>query len=70
VGGVRAACGEAAALVPAGDPAALAAALCTLFDDPTLAATRVRAGRVLAKSHDWDAVGRRLEDVLVGLTSR
>jgi glycosyltransferase involved in cell wall biosynthesis len=70
VGGVRAACGEAAALVPPGDPAALAAALREVLDEPALAATRVRAGRVLAKRHDWDTVGRRLEDVLVGLTSR
>ena len=70
VGGVRAACGPAALLVPPGDPAALAEALRQLFDEPASAAARVRTGRVLAAGHDWDAVGRRLEDMLFGLTSR
>ena len=70
VGGVRAACADAATLVPPGDPAALADALRQVFDDPVATALRVRTGRALAERHDWNSVGRRLEDVLFGLVSQ
>ncbi len=70
VGGVRAACKGAAWFVPPGDPEALAAVLRAVFDDPADTAARVRAGRGLAALHDWDVVGARLEDVLVGLVAK
>jgi glycosyltransferase involved in cell wall biosynthesis len=67
VGGVRDAVGDAALLVPAGDPDALAVALRRVFADPAATAARVRQGREVAKKFDWHTVGATLEDSLLSL---
>src|SRR6266540_3307162 len=53
--------GEDGPLVPPSDPVALAAAVRTVLDDPTLAARLVRAGRARAEEFSWDTVVARLE---------
>jgi glycosyltransferase involved in cell wall biosynthesis len=51
--------GDASVLVPAGDPAALAAALSDLLDDEAALRKLSEAGRARAGVLDWDAVARR-----------
>jgi glycosyltransferase involved in cell wall biosynthesis len=67
VGGVRAAVGEAALVVPPGNPAALAAALRQVFDDHAATCERVRQGRELTRSLDWPVLARRFVDRLRAL---
>jgi glycosyltransferase involved in cell wall biosynthesis len=65
VGGVRAAAGDAAVLVPSGDRQALAGALSGVLRDPKEAAALAERGRVRARAYDWHAVGPRLLAALV-----
>jgi glycosyltransferase involved in cell wall biosynthesis len=52
-------------------PAAFAAAVLKVLDDPDLAARLSTAGRTLvAGSYTWDAIGRRLLDVVDGAIER
>ena len=53
--------GETALLVPAGDPAALAAALQRLAEDPGLADRLAQAARRLADRYTWAARAAKLE---------
>jgi glycosyltransferase involved in cell wall biosynthesis len=55
VGGIPELVGDAAELVPAGDPAALADAVTALLDDPARAARLVEAGRARAAQWPDDA---------------
>jgi len=48
-------------LVPPRDPAALAAAVGTILDDPALSERFAAAGRARAAGFDWSVVGARLE---------
>ena len=48
-------------LVPPRDPAAIAAAVETILDDPALAERFAAAGRARAAAFDWSVVGARLE---------
>jgi len=48
-------------LVPPRDPAAIAAAVETILDDPALAERFAAAGRARAAVFDWSVVGARLE---------
>jgi glycosyltransferase involved in cell wall biosynthesis len=50
-------------VVPEGDPAALAAALAGLLDDPAGAARLAAAGRALVAEHGWAAIARRHLDL-------
>ena len=60
--------GETGLLVPAGDPAALAAAIAALRDDPDRAAAMGRAGRRRVETaFDARLQSRRLEDLLLSL---
>jgi glycosyltransferase involved in cell wall biosynthesis len=67
VGGVREVVGQAALLVPPGDPAALAAALRVVLDDHPATCDRVRAGRELGRALDWPVIARRVGDRLAQL---
>ena len=52
-------------------PDAFAAAILQLLDDPGLAARMSEAGRTLiAGAYTWDAIGRRLLDVVDGAIER
>jgi glycosyltransferase involved in cell wall biosynthesis len=51
--------GDAAVLVPPGDPLALAGAIEELLDDEAAARKLADAGRARAVDYDWDAVARR-----------
>jgi glycosyltransferase involved in cell wall biosynthesis len=51
--------GGAVRVVPEGDPAALAAALAGLLDDPAGAARLAATGRALVAEHGWPAIARR-----------
>ena len=64
VGGIRAAMGEAVALVPAGDPAAAAAAVRAVVSDASLRAAMVEAGLAYASVHTLDAETDRVMDFL------
>jgi glycosyltransferase involved in cell wall biosynthesis len=57
-------CGEAALLCDPGSPAAFAAAVGRLLDEPDLADGLRAAGRARAASFTWDAAARRLLDAL------
>lgn len=63
VGAVPEVVGDAAELCPGGDPAALAAAVARVLDDPARAAELVAAGRRRAASFPWS----RTVEELVGL---
>jgi glycosyltransferase involved in cell wall biosynthesis len=53
--------GEHALLVPPGDPAALAAAIRRLLEDPALAARLAAAARAAVAEYGWDRRAARLE---------
>lgn len=55
--------GRAGVLFPAGDPAALAAAVCRTLRDVPLRRALVAAGRTAAARYDWSVVGERIEAV-------
>ena len=55
--------GDAAVLVPVGDPAALAEALADLLGDEAALRKLGEAGLARAARYDWDAVARRAWDV-------
>jgi glycosyltransferase involved in cell wall biosynthesis len=59
--------GGAATLVPPADPAALAAALAGLAEDPARRQFMARAARAHANERTWDRAAQKLEEVL-GLT--
>jgi glycogen synthase len=62
-GGIPDAVGDAAALVPAGDPAALAGAIDDVLTDRALAERLVRDGRERVRRFDWTALARDVLDV-------
>jgi glycosyltransferase involved in cell wall biosynthesis len=66
-GDMRLLVGEAGVLVPAGDTAALGAAIGGLSTDPQLRSRLAEAARPLARDRDWTAVAARVEDVLGSL---
>jgi glycosyltransferase involved in cell wall biosynthesis len=70
VGGVAAAVGGAARLVPPGDPAAAAAALRAIAADGALRESLVRAGHDYAASRTVTAEVKRLAEFLHGAESR
>lgn len=55
--------GRTAMLVPPRDPAAMAAAVTALLDDPALAGRLAAAGLAEARRYAWDRVGPRLASV-------
>ena len=63
VGGIPDALGAAGRLVPPSDPAALAAAVDEVLDDPALAAGMGDAARRRATAFSWDALAGRVLDV-------
>jgi len=63
VGGVEEMAGGAAALVPSGDPAALAHAILTLLEDPAAAEASIRAGRARAAERTAQETARRLMEL-------
>ena len=65
VGGVRAACGADASLIPPRDPAALAAAIADALAHPAEARARAARGRLRARAWSWDTVGPRFAAALV-----
>jgi len=67
VGGLPDIVGDAGLLVPPGDPAAVAAALRTLIDDPAERARRAEASRARAVARDWSWAWGNLRRVLEGL---
>jgi len=60
--------GDAALLVPAGDPAALAAALMRLLDDSALRADLRARARPQAARHTWDATAAALDALVARIT--
>ena len=60
--------GDAALLVPAGDPPALAAALARLLDDPSLRLELGARARPQAARHTWDATAAALAALVARLT--
>ncbi len=67
-GGIPEVLGDAGILLPPGDPAALAAALAALADDPDLRRRLAAAARARAESHDWAHAWSVLRGVLDGLS--
>jgi glycogen synthase len=63
VGGIPDALGPAGLLVPPGDPAALAAAVDQVLEDPALAAELARAARRRAAACSWDTLAGRVLEV-------
>jgi len=63
--GFRAVAEDAAAVVPPGEPGALADALRGVLTDETRARTMAESGKVVADRYDWTRVAARLEDVYV-----
>jgi len=59
--------GGAAVLVDPADPAAIAAGLARVLDDPRLRAELVAKGLVRAKDFDWDTTGRLTAEVIRSL---
>lgn len=57
-------------LVPVGDPAALAAVLQGLLDDPGQRAALSAAGRDRAAAHDWSVVAARLRSIYLEASER
>jgi glycosyltransferase involved in cell wall biosynthesis len=57
-------------LVPPRDPAALAAALESIFDDPDLARRMDSARRYVRETYDWDNVAGRLEAIYASLIEK
>lgn len=73
VGGVRETVidGTTGLLVPPGDPAALAQAICRLAADPALRADMGRAGRQLvSERYDWNDCVENFERILLGVGRR
>ncbi|HEY4096310.1 MAG TPA: glycosyltransferase [Baekduia sp.] len=66
VGGVAAAVGDAALLIPAGDAAAAAEAVARVRSDPALRERLVRAGAQRVREHTLEAEARRLVAFLAG----
>ncbi len=66
VGGIRAAAGDAVALVPPGDPGAMAAAVASLAADGERRARMVRAGLDYARARTADSEAERLAAFLAG----
>jgi glycosyltransferase involved in cell wall biosynthesis len=62
-------CGRAAALVPPRDPAAWAAAIMKILDDPGAADRMVRAGAAIAAQATWDRGGRALRELLLSVAA-
>jgi glycosyltransferase involved in cell wall biosynthesis len=62
--------GGAAVLVDPADPAAIAAGLVRVMDDPVLRADLIAKGLVRGPQFDWDTTGRRTADVIRGLVER
>jgi len=56
-------CGQAALLVPPGDPAALAVALCRVLYEPSTAAALVAAGEARANEFSMDHLAERYVDL-------
>lgn len=64
VDGLRDAVGIGGVLVPAGDMAALGAAVTHLLDNPERReAAGARGREVVLAEHSWDAIGKRLEEI-------
>jgi glycosyltransferase involved in cell wall biosynthesis len=63
-------CGGAATLVPAGDPAAWAAALTKVLGGGPVVADLVRAGSAVAAAATWDRGGRALGELLTSVARR
>ena len=63
--GFRGVAGEAATLVPPGDPGRLADALREILTDDDAARSMSEKGRSVADRYDWPRLGERLEDVYV-----
>jgi len=55
--------GDGVALVPPGDPAALAAAVSRLIDSPGQAERMSRRAREIARSFGWEAIAQRHEQI-------
>ncbi len=71
VGGIpETAPGDAAELVPPGDPSALAAAIARLLDDPALAERRIAAGRAAAAERTSERTAARLLEVYKAARAR
>jgi glycosyltransferase involved in cell wall biosynthesis len=62
--------GGAAVLVDPADPAAIAAGLGRVLDDPTLRAELVAKGLVRGPQFDWEVTGRRTAEVIESLVAR
>ena len=62
-GGLPEVAGDAAVYVDADDPAALAAAICALADDPARCAALGQAGRERARAFDAPVIAARLADL-------
>jgi glycosyltransferase involved in cell wall biosynthesis len=62
--------GDTGLLVPPGDDAAMARAVCRLWDDPAMAASLASQARDRAAAHSWQAVRPLWEAVLSGRTER
>ena len=67
IGGIPEIVGPTGRLVPPDDPAALAAALAALADDPALRSRVGAAGREWALAHDWSWSWANLRGVLEAL---
>jgi glycogen synthase len=63
VGGIPDALGDAGRLVRPGDPAALAAAVDEVLDDPDLAAELGQTARWRAAAYSWEVLAGRVLDV-------
>jgi glycogen synthase len=70
VGGIPDALGDAGRLVPPRDPAALAAAVDELLDDPALAARLGDAARRRATAFSWDTLAGRVREVYRAVVER
>ncbi len=61
--------GVSGLVVPVGDAGAVADAVARVVDDPVLAASLSRGGRVVAEASAWAAVGPRWDEVLAGVAA-
>jgi phosphatidylinositol alpha-mannosyltransferase len=55
--------GQAGVLVPVGDPAALAATLARLLDDPAERTRMAERARTVVAGYDWPVIARRVLEV-------